>query len=190
MRRKVEYCLIVAGLSCIALCAGSFFRYQVFQQHAQVLLSEPQKPLTYTSLSKSGGPTVIGSILIRRLALQIAVVEGDDDEDLALGAGHMPGTALPGQPGNVVIAGHRDSSFWPLRNIREGDRIEIAGQKTSMYRVQHVQIVQADDVRLLADTPEPILTLVTCYPFRHVGLAPERFVVQAKLVTNSKRNGE
>lgn len=111
------------------------------------------------------------------------MVEGDDEESLELAAGHMPGTPLAGRPGNMVIAGHRDSVFWPLRSIRKGDRIEVQAEERAVYLVQDTQIVEPDDTRALADSKDAVLTLVTCYPFRHVGPAPKRFVVRARLAS-------
>ncbi len=124
---------------------------------------------------------VIGRLNIRRLRLSIAMVEGDDDDSLSIGVGHMSGTANAGQAGNMIVAGHRDSAFWPLRDIRKGDRIDVDGQRRFSYRVEGMKVVEENDVSLLSNTKDPMLTLVTCYPFRYVGPAPKRFIVTAKL---------
>ena len=70
----------------------------------------------------------------------------------------------------------------PLRGVRVGDQVKIHGaHKDSVYVVQSARVVQPDDVDVLKATREPVLTLITCYPFRFIGPAPERFVVRAVL---------
>src|SRR5664279_1488691 len=94
----------------------------------------------------------------------------------------IPGTALPGKQGNIGIAGHRDTSFRPLRFIRKDDMIALTTlHGTSRYRVVSTKIVGPDDVQVLYPTGRDALTLVTCYPFDFVGPAPRRFIVQAEL---------
>ena len=123
-------------------------------------------------------------LAIDRLHLQVAVVEGDSDADLRLGAGHIPYTALPGNSGNVGIAAHRDSYFRPLRNIHKGDLITLSTpDDTYQYQVDSTEIVTPDHSEVLLPTPEPSLTLVTCFPFYYVGSAPERFIVRAHQLT-------
>jgi sortase A len=111
------------------------------------------------------------------------VREGDDDATLAVAVGHVTGTARPGEPGNVVLAGHRDSFFRGLRRIRPADRIWIRAPGHHVeYRVESIEIVGPEETRVLARTEDDRLTLVTCYPFTFVGSAPKRFVVQAARV--------
>jgi sortase A len=90
---------------------------------------------------------------------------------------------LPGQLGNVGIAGHRDTFFRPLRNIRQGDMIALTTLEGEYrYRVVSTSVVSPSEVSVLRPTGEEVLTLVTCYPFYYVGSAPERFIVRAKIV--------
>jgi sortase A len=110
------------------------------------------------------------------------VFEGADQDVLERGAGHLPGSALPGEHGNTVLAAHRDTFFRPLRGIRPGDVVKIhTVPKDSIYVVESAQIVGPNDVDVLKPTAEPALTLITCYPFQYIGPAPERFVVRATL---------
>jgi len=123
----------------------------------------------------------IGRIDIASLGLSVVVLEGDDPRTLRLGAGLVPGTARPGQAGNIAIAAHRDSFFRPLRDIRQGDLIQFTTNRGSdTYAVEWVKVVNPGDTQVLAATREPTLTLITCYPFNYIGPAPERFVVRAK----------
>ena len=122
---------------------------------------------------------------MRRLGLSVLVVDGDEEQGLSVASVHLAGTAPIGGMGNTVIAGHRDTAFWPLRNLKVGDRIRIvARNRVYKYTAQSMQIVEPDDVAVLGADEGQTLTLVTCYPFRYVGSAPQRFVVKAKLIPN------
>ena len=128
--------------------------------------------------------SLIGKILIPRLGITAVVDEGVDGKTLALSVGHIPTTALPGQPGNVGIAGHRDTFFRPLRNIQRNDIITLTTLRGEYrYRVVSTKVVGPYDIAVLASDGNEILTLVTCYPFYFVGSAPDRFVVRAERVT-------
>jgi sortase A len=119
---------------------------------------------------------------IPRLATELYVVEGDDLADLRLGPGHLPGTAMPGDDGNCVIAAHRDTHFRVLKDIRKGDDILIqTSQGQFLYRVESTQIVAPTDTAALRPTHDAELRLITCYPFYYVGSAPKRFIVVAQL---------
>jgi len=136
--------------------------------------------------SASGPPAAIprgllGRIEIPRLGLSAILIEGDDAKTLRRAVGHIPGTPLPGQPGNVAFSGHRDTFFRPLRNIHENDIIVVTTlQGDYRYRVVSTRIVAPDDLAVLNTSEGEILTLITCYPFYFVGAAPERFIVRAE----------
>lgn len=128
----------------------------------------------------------IAQLLIARIGLSAVVLEGDDDRTLRGGPGHIAGTALPGRPGNIAIAGHRDTFFRPLRHVRVGDEITlVAARRRFEYRVSSLRVVKPDDVSVLDPTATSTLTLVTCFPFSMLGHAPDRFIVRAKLVAAS-----
>jgi LPXTG-site transpeptidase (sortase) family protein len=118
------------------------------------------------------------------------VLEGDGDDVLGEAAGHVPATALPGGPGNVAIAGHRDTFFRALRNIRRDDEITVATTSgTFRYRVESLDRVKPQDVQVLKASDHPTLTLITCYPFNYIGPAPMRFVVAAKEIRSTQAGG-
>jgi len=122
----------------------------------------------------------LGQIKISSIGLTAMIEEGDNGRTLRQAVGHLPGTALPGQQGNVVLAGHRDTFFRPLRNIRKGDEITLTTLNGPYrYRVDSTQVVSPKDIEVLGRSACPILTLVTCYPFYFVGPAPKRFIVRA-----------
>jgi sortase A len=142
----------------------------------------------FSSSPKSAPATpmdgLIGRIRIPRLLLSAVVVEGIGKTTLRRAVGHIPGTALPGQPGNVGLAGHRDTLFRPLKDLRIQDEIQFSTLSGDFkYVVESLIIVEPDNVGVLAPSPENELTLVTCYPFSYVGAAPRRFVVRARQVS-------
>jgi LPXTG-site transpeptidase (sortase) family protein len=129
---------------------------------------------------------LVGRLEAPRLGLSVVVAEGIDARTLRRTVGHVPGTALPGQPGNVALAGHRDLAFRRLRGVRVGDMVRLVTPSGRYeYVVESAEVVGPERGDLLAPTPEPTLTLVTCYPFFMVGPAPQRFVVRARLATSS-----
>lgn len=123
---------------------------------------------------------LIGRIKVPRLGVSALILEGVGGRTLRRGVGHIPDTALPDQPGNVGIAGHRDSFFRGLKDIQEDDLIEVTTPEgTHRYEVEWTRIVKPNDVSVLDGSGGPELTLVTCYPFYYVGSAPKRFIVRA-----------
>jgi sortase A len=125
----------------------------------------------------------LGRLEIPRLGLEVMVAEGTRGWVLRRGAGHLPGTPLPGDSGNVALAGHRDRHFRPLKDVAPGDEILLTTPHgTFRYRVEWTRIVEPKDVEVLDPTDQPTLTLVTCYPFYFVGNAPDRFIVRANQV--------
>jgi sortase A len=134
-------------------------------------------------------PGVIGRLTIPRLHLSAIVREGVGGNTLSVALGHIPGTALPGTPGNIGVAGHRDTLFRALREIRKDDRIRfesLAG--TYVYRVEETEIVSPRNVGVLRVGPQSELTLVTCYPFYYVGAAPDRFIVRARQISPNQHS--
>ena len=124
--------------------------------------------------------TAIGEIRIGRLGLSAVVVQGDSEAILRRAAGHLARTALPGDEGNVVLAGHRDTLFRPLKEILAGDRITLrTAEREFAYVVESTSIVNPTDVGVIEPTGGHTLTLITCFPFYYVGAAPKRFIVVA-----------
>ena len=142
--------------------------------------AEP-RPIVAVPIADGG---VIGEIEVQRLGLKAIVVQGDSENLLRRAVGHLPETALPGEAGNVALAGHRDGLFRPLRNVRPGDLITLrTPEREFQYQVEWTAVVPPTAVRVLQPTSEPALTLVTCFPFYYVGAAPERFVVRARKIS-------
>ena len=126
---------------------------------------------------------VIGEIQVPRLGLDSMVVQGDSSRNLRRAVAHISNSALPGEWGNVALAGHRDTFFRPLRDIRAGDEIRFkTAAGTFEYRVQSIEIVGPRDTDVLEPSSGRDLTLITCFPFSFVGRAPGRFIVRAREV--------
>jgi sortase A len=128
------------------------------------------------------GPNgLIGRIEIQRLGVSVLVVEGTGVSALRRAAGHIAGTGLPGQTGNIGIAAHRDTFFRPLRNVQRDDIITLTTLRGEYrYRVVSTKVVDPHDVAVLNPDGTEVLTLVTCYPFYFIGSAPNRFIVRAE----------
>jgi sortase A len=141
---------------------------------------ESATPKVETPRRRSLDPSVVGRLEIPALDMNAVVREGDDNATLARAVGLIPGSAQPGEVGNIILAGHRDTFFRPLRDIRVNDRIRfVVSRQTYEYRVRSTFVVDPEDTAVLKSKGIEELTLVTCYPFRMIGPAPDRFIVNA-----------
>jgi LPXTG-site transpeptidase (sortase) family protein len=132
---------------------------------------------------RTSNNALVGRLEIPRLHLRAVVREGTGDKTLDIALGHISGTALPGQNGNVAVAGHRDRLFRGLKDITTGDQIVFQTLHAKfVYQVEGTQIVKPSHVAVLNAGLYPELTLVTCYPFNYIGSAPNRFIVKARQV--------
>jgi len=125
-------------------------------------------------------PLPVAVLSIKRIGLEVPVLQGTDDWTLNRAVGVIEDTPLPGSPGNSGIAGHRDSFFRVLKDVVTGDLMTVeTARTTETYRIERIWIVDPDDVSVLDPTESPSITLVTCYPFYFVGSAPQRYIVRA-----------
>jgi sortase A len=185
----IERLLILGAVVCLGWCVFVVARAWRYQSRATATTSSApatSMPAVETPVETPAGPSALpigepmGRIEVPRLHVSAAVANGDDDGTLTVAIGHLPDTPFPWEAGNSALAGHRDTFFRQLRNIRVGDDMRVAtpyGDFT--YQVSRTLIVTPDDLSVLEPTPEPTLTLITCYPFSYVGHAPKRFIVQA-----------
>ena len=150
------------------------------EETLQAKVPSPSPPSIAPLRAHRESGSLVGRIEIPRLNVSAVVLEGSDERVLDLGVGRIPETSEPGEVGNVVLGGHRDTFFRPLSGIRSGDSINIVTPEGSYkYSVDWMKVVDPDDTGVLKATPERSLTLVTCYPFHFVGPAPRRFIVRA-----------
>ena len=117
--------------------------------------------------------------------VDLIILAGGSGRTLAFGPGHLSVSSLPGETGNSVIAGHRDTHFHFLGDVEIGESliIEKIGGRKHLYKVIGIDVVDARRGSLLLDTEASILSLVTCYPFdeRDTG-SPLRYVVTAMMI--------
>jgi sortase A len=193
--RWLEICLWAFGCLALGYCAFLWGRAQYDQAEGnwaleQALPGDPTTvagPSTRTPNGTEG--SLVGRIDIPRLDLSAVVFEGTSDDTLSRGVGHLSGSASPGENGNLVLAGHRDTFFRELRNIRQGDEVTIIGLDGEFeYRVESTTIVEPDQTEVLQPSDDATLTLITCYPFRYIGNAPQRFIVRATKIGKARHS--
>jgi sortase A len=184
--------LLVAGVLALGYSGFVMLDAKLYQAH-QTRKFQQQVESAGTLVARAGSATklpvapgtdgALGKIEIARIGLAAMIMEGTDGRTLRRAVGHIRGTPLPGEPGNAAIAGHRDTFFRPLRNVRHNDEITLTTLEGSYrYLVDTTQIVPPEDIRALENSGDTTLTLVTCYPFYFVGPAPKRFIVRAHRV--------
>ena len=182
--RIVSWVLLIAGILALAYFAYVLVSAAYFQaRESRKLRHAVSPPVAAPAPRVVAEGDVIGQIEVPRIGLSAIVVQGDSDDVLRKAVGHVPETALPGQAGNIALAGHRDTIFRPLRDVKIGDTISLkttAGDHS--YRVTSTEVVPPTDIGVLQSRGENELTLITCFPFHYVGHAPNRFIVRAEEV--------
>lgn len=190
----LERGLALIGLVLLAVWFKSDSETRAFQAEASKRLEVALREADFVGppLAGAARPTprplalekgVLGRLDIPRLKISAIVAEGTDAKLLKRAVGHISGTALPGRPGNVGLAGHRDTFLRGLGEARESDVIRFVTLRgTYSYRVEWGAVVEPGRVDVLDSTATPSMTLVTCYPFQAIGPAPQRFVVRARQV--------
>jgi sortase A len=193
-----ESLLIMGGTAALTWCTyivGDAYITQRLAREAlestpHVVTASPSAvPPASAKVPRSPAPgTPLAELTIPSVGLSAAVLHGSDAHTLSLGLGHIENTPLPGESGNVAIAGHRDSFFRPLRKVKVGDDILLDTPEERLhYRVSSLRVVNSHEVGVIGPTKDPTLTLVTCYPFWFIGNAPDRFVVRATRVEEPPR---
>lgn len=132
-------------------------------------------------LSFQNGQT-IGILEIPGINKELPIVEGTDENALKQGVGHYTSTVYPGQKDQILLSGHRDTVFTGLDKLKNGDTIIVKMlHGTFTYTIVDTEIVDENDTTVIRSTaPEEMLTLSTCYPFRYIGNAPQRYIIYAK----------
>jgi sortase A len=176
----IERVAFLLGTGCLVWASASWAQAAIYQSHAKKQLEHmlTVAPVSDTAreseVGVSTGPadSLIGLLEIPRLAVSAAVLEGDDDRTLSVAVGHLPDTALPWEDGNMALAGHRDTHFHPLEQVRVGDEVRLATRHGDFeYRVRRLAVVDPESVWVLNPSEHVGLTLITCDPFRYVGPA-------------------
>lgn len=193
---RLEVCAWCAGLLCVAALIATRVEARGTERAAQRLTGQtasqgtgsahtakvPDPEATSPDLSKFQG--VIGRLEVPALGLHVPILNDYDPDSLRRGVGRMKGTGVPGGLGNLVLAGHRDTYFRPLRRVRPGMVMRlVTPEQTFDYVVDSTTIVTPDNIDVLDIGDRPEMTLITCYPFDFIGAAPKRFIVRTHLVS-------
>lgn len=202
MKRALPYILIVTGLLMILVPLTGTIYYQakqdkIYQNYLDLQdnmdVGSPS-PSVNPDLIENGdqaeadkdkwSPTVIGRIKIPAVQIDLLLIEGTSAAELNWGAGHIIGSALPGEVGNCSIAGHRNyvfgSYFSRLDEIILGNIITLNYKKMDYeYVVDEIFVVKPDDVSVLkSNSGESTVTLITCTP---KGSNTHRLIVKGHL---------
>jgi len=194
--RVVERIAWTIGIASLAIWGGLHLhgaadarreidRFRIAAQQGQsarpdMSLWSPKRVQAWEEAMQKGTPAALAVLRIPRIKLEVPILAGTDDYTLNRAVGLIEETAKPTERGNVGIAGHRDSFFRGLKDLKTGDTLEL--ELTSgieRFKVAKIWIVQPEDVSVLDPTPTKALTLVTCYPFYFIGSAPQRYIVRA-----------
>ncbi len=185
--RLLEGALWVSALLCAAVLVSARVEAHTAAVAGQAIGATALQNATGPDVADGKPPEnsgVIGRLEIARIGLTVPVLANYDPTSLKKGVGHIPGSAVPGGLGNLVLAGHRDTFFRPLRNVKPGMDIDIVDTEGRFrYRIDSTEIVLPDAVQVMDIGDRPGMTLITCYPFDFIGAAPKRFIVHAHLVS-------
>jgi len=176
--RWLEYACWIGGMTALgwyAFVRADMLHFQAVQMRRFAALKERD-----AGAAKMRPGALFGMLSIPRIGVSAVVLEGDDEETLRRAVGHIPGTAIPGGPGTVGLAGHRDTFFRSLGRLQPNDEIVLETRSGAYrYRVATTAIVEPQSPEALRPVGRQTLALVTCYPFDYIGPAPRRFVVTA-----------
>ena len=207
-KRWTERILLGAGLALLAVYAGvridgalrSREQVRSFEQERTAAYSDPapqkrrspqvdfslwspQRVRAYEQSWRAEAGPPLAVLRVPKIGLEVPVLDGTDELSLNRGVGWVAGTARPGFPGNIGIAGHRDGFFRGLKDVGIGDALELESAGGSdTFVVDDVRIVKPQDVFVLKPGRVRSVTLVTCYPFYVLGTAPRRYIVHASLL--------
>ncbi len=185
--RAASYVLLICGLMALAYAGFVVVDARAFQTRALAALEASRAGNLGVRLGGAPLPVadggVVGEMKIARLGLDVVIVQGDSPGVLRRAVGHLPATPLPGEVGNVVLAGHRDTFFRALRLVHAGDTLTLRTlQGDFHYEIESSSVVPPTDLSVLQPSTDRTLTLITCFPFYYVGPAPNRFIVRARQV--------
>jgi sortase A len=188
-----QYAFLALGLFALGYCAKTFTQAWLYQRWSHQQVESRKDTSTDSAFTSASAPGTaishgalaemdpIGQLKIPRVHISAMVAEGTTSQVLSRAVGHITGTALPGQTGNVTLAAHRDTWFRHLGDVRKGDIItlQVPGHEYH-YEVRFTAVVGPKDTWVLRPTTGETLTLLSCYPFHFIGPAPDRFIVRAR----------
>ncbi|WP_445492684.1 class D sortase [Niallia sp. 03133] len=182
MRKFIGFFILLIGVSLVVISGMGIWNQKREQSQSaekanQMMEQTPIKKMEF----KPQKSEVFGKLVIPNISVELPIIEGTDSEDLEKGVGHYSTSAFPGENDQILLSGHRDTVFRRFGEIKLGDHvmIELPYGKYE-YEIKYTKIVHADDTTIIGFTvPNETLVLSTCYPFRYIGDAPDRFIVYA-----------
>lgn len=184
--------LLLCGILIILYAGWNLFKQTYLVSSAlfnkpAVQLSEKKFLIDNKLMQRPQIGSEMGRLLISSISLDYPVIHGDDDDELSKGVGHYAGSTLPGEGGNVVLDGHRDTVFRNLGKVKIGDVITIkTNYGTYNYKAANIRIVNEDDLTVVVRSDKEMLTIYTCYPFNYIGHAPKRYVLTADYISGDQ----
>jgi len=192
LRQRLPLLMTIFGVVLLAY-VGWEYGSMYFEQRRLAREFEQQQQQQQQSSASAPVPVRAEDTLTRlsvpKIDLESVVVEGTNHRALLLGPGHLTDTPAPGESGNSVISGHRDTFFRHLNDLQMGDEVLVQrGGKTFRYQVTGKRVVEPTDLSVIAPTKDPEMTLITCYPTYYIGPAPKRLVVFSKLIGDTQQS--
>jgi LPXTG-site transpeptidase (sortase) family protein len=185
-RRIVSLVLIALGIILLGYVTGSYWEIYRSQKNLEAAWDQQAATVNASEQPKMSPELILTRIRVPKIGMDAIVVEGASVKELSEGPGHMRETAEPGETGNAVITGHRDTFFRHIYELTKGDQIQVQRNgRNFTYEVTSQKIVKPEDISVINPTMDSQLTLITCYPTYYIGPAPKRLVVFSKLVESN-----
>lgn len=179
--------LIIIGIALLGYVGSQYWEMYRSQKNLEAEWERQATGINNPGQASISSDQMLTRLVISKINMDAIVVEGASRKELSDGPGHMTETATPGEIGNAVITGHRDTFFRHIYELTKGDHIEVRRNgHVFTYQVTGKRIVEPEDVSVIKPTKDPQLTLITCYPTYYIGPAPQRLVVFSKLVDSSQ----
>ena len=196
MRRALGSALYVVGAGVLLYSAATLMRGALARDAARSAWEQLEAQQAVAQVGASfavraspnfvtGAP--LARLVIPRIGLDEIVVEGVGGTELNSGPGHLPGSALPGEPGNAVVSAHRDRHFSELDRVTVGDTVVTETLAGRVLWVVTSRRIVGRGMPALYNTPTAVLTLTTCWPVRYFGSAPDRLLLVANPVERTQR---
>ena len=186
LREGLSLLLLIAGLGLTIYVGSQYWEMYHTQRQLQAQWEKQAQAATSPGLPRVSADQMLTRVSIPKIGLDAIVVEGATHKQLSVGPAHIKDTAMPGETGNAVITGHRDTFFRHIYELQKGDFIYVRRNgEVFKYEVTGKKIVKPEDVSVLKQTENAQLTLITCYPTYYIGPAPERLVVFSRLVDHA-----
>lgn len=185
-RKVLSLVLVLTGVALLGYVGGEYWGMYRSQKNLEAAWTQQSAAIAAADQStpvKISPEQMLTRLRVNKIGIDAIVVEGASRKDLSEGPGHMKQTAEPGETGNAVITGHRDTFFRHIHELAKGDQIQVQRNgRNFIYEVTGHRIVMPEDISVIKPTNDPQLTLITCYPTYYIGPAPKRLVVFSKLV--------